>query len=249
MPINKIKSALAAAGLAAAIAAPVSAQAAPIELALVLDASASISASNWSLQTGAYANALTQLALNGVLPTDGTVAISVIRFAETASVVRGMTTISDSTDLTALTSFFTGLSQSGNGMYTCISCGIQQAVGTFTTATSDKERRIVDVSTDGVWNRGANPAGDADVVGTSAWAVVNGNADVVNAIGIGPDADANFNYGDGSFNMTAANFETFQTALVSKLEREITGNVPVPGTLALFGLGVLGLGLARRRLA
>lgn len=237
MSINKIKQALAAAGLAAVIAAPMSAQAAPIELALVVDASGSINSTEWNLQMQGYANALA-----AVVPTDGTVAVSVIRFGQTASVVRGMTDI-DSTDaLSALTSFFLSLSQSGNGSVTCISCGILQANGTF---TSDVGRKIIDVSTDGGWNTGVNPAGSA--VGSSEWAVETGNADVVNAIGIG--ITPNFAYGPDSFNMTAPDFAAFEAALTQKLKREITGEVPVPGALALFGVGLFGLGLARRRLA
>lgn len=239
MSMNKIKQALAAFSLVAAVAVPVSTQAAPIELALVVDASGSISSSAWQLQMQGYANALA-----AVLPADGTVAVSVIRFGQTASVVRSMTDITDATALNSLTSFFLGLSQSGNGSMTCISCGIIQANSTF---SSDPGRKIIDVSTDGAWNVGVNPAGSAATVGTSAWAVENGNADVVNAIGIG--LDVNFNYGPGSFNMKAADFAAFEAALTAKLQREITGQVPVPGVLALVGIGLLGLGLARRRLS
>src|SRR5690606_17748585 len=99
----------------------------PIELALVLDASGSISSANWNLQRNAYANAL-----GSILPTDGSVAVSVIRFAEDATVVRDLTTISSTADRDALTSFFTSLSQSGNGFTTCISCGIEEAESTLT---------------------------------------------------------------------------------------------------------------------
>src|SRR5690606_24420916 len=68
---QELRRMLAAAGFATASAvAPLSASAAPIELALVLDASGSISSTNWTLQTQAYANALT-----GLLPTDGSVAV------------------------------------------------------------------------------------------------------------------------------------------------------------------------------
>ncbi|MFA7666321.1 MAG: DUF1194 domain-containing protein [Burkholderiaceae bacterium] len=239
MSISKIKQALAAAGLAAAIAVPVSAQAATIELALVLDASGSIDANGWALQTGAYASALASL-----LPTNGSVAVSVIRFGETASVVRGMTVIDNAAALTDLTTFFTGLSQDGNGIFTCISCGIFEAEGTF---TGDAGRKIIDVSTDGVWNRGVNPWGNSETEGTSAWAVEKGDATVVNAIGIGIMPD--FAYGPDSFNMMAPGFGDFEASLKTKLEREIFGEVPVPGALALFGIGLLGLGLTRRRLA
>ena len=69
----------------------------PIELSLVVDASGSISSANWDLQMDGYTNAI-----NAAMPTDGSVAVSVVRFAETAAVVRAMTTISSVADRTAL---------------------------------------------------------------------------------------------------------------------------------------------------
>lgn len=234
---SRLRKALAAAGIAAAVAAPMSASAAAIELSLVLDASGSINSTEWNLQRNAYANALA-----AVIPTDGSIAISVVRFATTASVVYNMTTISSAADLTNLTTFFGTLSQSGNGSSTCISCGIIAGEGTFTgTAT----RSVIDVSTDGSWNVGVNPAGLASTVGTAAWAVSE-DADVVNALGIG--VMPNFASGPDSFNMMAADFAAFESALITKLRRE-TGQVPLPGALALIGIGLLGLGMARRRMA
>jgi hypothetical protein len=98
------------------IGASPAALAVPIELSLVVDASGSISTANWDLQMDGYTNAI-----NAAMPTDGSVAVSVVRFAETASVVRAMTTISSVADRTALASFFQTLSQNGNGTLTCIS--------------------------------------------------------------------------------------------------------------------------------
>lgn len=207
----------------------------PIELALVVDASGSIDGSEWTLQMTGYANAIT-----AAVPTNGTVAISVTRFATDATVVRAMTTISSVADRTALASFFTGLSQSGNGIFTCISCGIFAAEGTL-TGTAGKS--IIDVTTDGSWNTGVDPAGPAGTVGTSRWAVAN-QADVVNAIGIGTGSPPDFNFGPGSFSLVADDFGDFQNVLTTKLQREI---VPEPTSLLLFGMGLGALGLASYR--
>ena len=228
---------LAAGAAACALSFAPAAHAIPIELALVLDASGSISASEWNLQRNAYSNALAS-----VLPIDGSVAISVVRFATTASVVRPLTLISSAADRTALSDFFDTLAQGGNGGNTCIVCGIQQGEGTL-TGTAD--RSLIDVSTDGVFNVGANPAGPAGTVGTAAWAVAN-DADAVNALGIG--VMPNFAAGAGSFNMTAPDFAAFETALTDKLRRE-TGTISEPGSVALL-FAALGLAaVARRRRA
>lgn len=85
-----MKKILAAASAAALAVMPTGAQAATIELALVIDGSGSISAANFALQRQAYFNVLGD---PSVLPLDGSVAIGVWQFATGVSQVFAMSEI------------------------------------------------------------------------------------------------------------------------------------------------------------
>jgi uncharacterized protein DUF1194/PEP-CTERM motif-containing protein len=199
------------------------ANAASIELVLVVDGSGSINATEWNLQMEGYHDAIL-----AAVPTDGSVAIGGVIFAETVSAFQGLTVITAG-NIGTIADAFLNASRAGLGSLTNISGGIAAAEGIFSdTAT----KSIIDVSTDGAFTASisVDPAGPAGTVGTAAWAVAN-SADVLNALGIG----------------VTPNFASFETALESKIERE--AGVPEPGTMALLGLGLLGLGGAviRRR--
>lgn len=231
--VSKFAAAFVATGVLAGFSSV--AQAIPTtELALVVDASGSINSTEWGFQMTGYHNALDTL-----LPTDGSVAISIIRFGRTATTVLGMTAINNVADRTTVSDFFLSLSQWGNGSTTCISCGIINAEASFSGSATNS---IIDVSTDGGFNVGVDPNGPAGTMGTAEWAVSMA-ATSLNAIGIG--VMPNFAHGPDSFALMATNFSTFSGAIATKIATEL--QVPEPGTLAIFGLGLAGLGIARRR--
>lgn len=201
------------------------------ELGLGIDGSGSISSSDFDLQIDAYRNVLTD---PSVVPQDGSVAIGIWLFSRDVDRLFSTTVIDSSkSSVSDMDSALAGASKPG---------GLTDIAGTIDTAADDllnnsisSQNQIIDISTDG--NQTVTP-GDPD---TSASTAVSDGIDQVNCLGIGSGADCSFTAGPGAFSVTADTFGDFEQALSQKIQRE-TGQVPVPATLALFGLGLLALG-------
>lgn len=210
-----------------------------IGLALIVDGSGSISAGNWTLQMQGYHDAI-----EAVIPSDSSVAISGIQFGTGASTFQSMTVVNGGNKAAIADNFLTE-TQFGSGS-TCISCGIKEAWDDFMASGLVLEKLIFDVSTDGAWNSGNDPDGDAGTEGSAEWAVANG-VDVVNCLGVGGSADCSFIHGIDSFSVAAADFDAFEDALIEKIRRETGQDVSAPAGLALLGLGLLVVAFYRRR--
>lgn len=239
-----------------ALAAP--AQSAQIRTAigLVIDGSGSISPSDFALQRDAYASVLSD---PSVVPADGSVVVYVNQFSTNVERVwgpSGAVRIQSEADRTSLVNAIQGMTQLGGN--TNIGDGILEAVFTLDAFLgfrlefmpflfADDFRALIDVSTDGQWNEGFDPADIAlDAVNGDLFAV-DTIFDQINCLGIGSAADCSW-IPTGSFSIGAAGFADFESALRLKLGREL-GTVPAPATIALFGLGLVGLGAMRRRRA
>lgn len=229
--MNKLYAAAAAAALAAV---PTGAQAATVELALLIDGSGSISSSNFALQRNAYASVLADIT---ALPTDGTVAIGVWQFATGVQQVFAMQEITGA-NIGALLAAINAMTQL-NGS-TNISGAIDTATAAIFGNLVTSTRQVIDVSTDGQNNIGN--------LGTSRANALAAGIDQINCIGIGAGATcAPVQGGTGSFSLQADSFDDFEAALRLKIVREVTGAIPEPSTWAMLILGFGAVGATMRR--
>jgi hypothetical protein len=162
----------------------------------------------------------------------------------------GWTLINDATSANAFATAVAGITRITNNL-TAPGSAINFTLPLFGNETGGtdngftSQRQVIDVSGDGAQNDGVNTAAARD-------AALAAGVDAINGLAIGDAGllawyQANIVGGAGSFAIQAANFSDFSAAIQNKLVREITGEVPAPATLVLFGAALLGLAGLRRK--
>lgn len=223
-----------------------SAQAAPTTaLYLSMDGSGSIDAGEFTQQVNSYVNALN--AFFGANPgAFGTVAIGGNIFGGTVAQFFPLTSIDDAADLAALTGAIAGLNPGRGGIATgstAIGAAVNAATAAltaFATANASINKLLIDVTTDGANNQPPDPV-------TAVNNAIAAGVDAVNCLSIGLGGDCSFIGANGT-NFGADNFANLELALTQKIQFEVFG-VPEPMSMAIFGLGLAGLGVVARRRA
>lgn len=210
-----------------------------LELALLLDVSASVNAAEYLLQTRGLAAALTHPAVVDAVKSatvDGA-AISVIQWADEPDqrVAIGWTLVRSERDLRRLAARVAQMPRLIEGGHTALGSAVFFGTAAITANRYAGRRMVIDVSGDGRANGGA-PLRQARAAALASGITINGLA-IENEI---PQLGRYFrDYligGPGAFYLTVTDYRDFGPVIARKLAREIRSGVlarsPAAGRLA-----------------
>lgn len=251
----KIKTLAAAAAVALGALAAGHAAAAPValELALLVDVSGSVDATEYGLQKTGYVNAFNDPVIQAAIAAlTGGIAVTYIEWSSATlqSQVVNWTHLTDATSSGAFATAISGAPRAFAGGSTAPGSAINFASPLFLGNNFEGARWIIDVSGDGEQNDGANTAAARDAF-LATPTITEGLFKSINGLAIGGSGlvtwyTNNIQGGPNSFTLQASTFAAFDSAVRTKIGREIS-NVPEPVSLALVGVALAACGVASRR--
>lgn len=228
------------------------ADAAVIQLGFILDRSGSIGASNWTTIVNGLATAV-----DTYVPFDAAdvYEISVVTFAGTATGNITNVLVDSEADRDALVLAIQGLAAAYIGGGTNFGPAFSTMLAVLSASTNSPTLSYVNFATDGIQADAA--AGLAARNALIAWGVDNIS---IEGIGAGVDAadlqnnycypgpcdvTAPYNFPAQGFYLGVANADAYAGAIGQKIQT--VTRTPEPMTISLLGIGLAGLGIARRR--
>lgn len=221
-----------------------------LELVLAVDVSGSVDPEEARLQRQGYIDAIAHPQVVEAITAGpmGRIAVAYVEWAgdHHQQVVVGWTLVDGAKAAEAFSNTLVE-TPAGTGLYTSISAALDFVVPMFEGNGFEGMRRVVDVSGDGVNNRG-RPVSEARDAALAAGVTINGLPiinDRPNPFGTYTPRDLDRYYerevigGPGAFVLKAEGFHSFGEAILSKLLREIAGGpgTPAPGDGRLAGRG------------
>jgi hypothetical protein len=195
-----------------------------LELVLALDASLSVDDEEFALQLHGLAEAFRNEAVVAAIRAAGDhgIAVLLLQWSDRAqqSVAVDWTAVRDAAGARALADKIARAPRAYSGAGTAIGRALETAIPLFRSNGFEGDRRVIDLSGDGIDNRGPLPPEIRDAA-VAAGITVNALA-ILNE---DPYLDAYYQRnvigGTGAFVMTAVDYRDFAVAIVRKLIREI----------------------------
>jgi hypothetical protein len=228
------------------------ASATSMELALVLDGSGSISASDWVKQLDGYKSVFASGTFYDTYVAPSmfdSLVVSAYQFAGTVVQEIGWTSIGNNTQASDFGNMFNTTNFVKLNGSTNTEAAIRQAMQSIMDNGITGSKLTIDISTDGnptaCLDPCVNPVSDALAAADTA----RSNGITINAIGVGNSISTTFLsnlVSPTGFYLIANTYDQFAGTLQTKLGKEII-NVPEPSVLFLFGTGLLCVVMGRRR--
>lgn len=209
--------------------AAASAQAAALAVVLALDVSASVTADSYILQRDGTARAFEDPRLGAAIAAaPGGIEAMVLEWSDpdNVRVTVGWTSIADRSSGLAFAAKLRATTRSSRGL-TAIGAALAAAAKQFDDLPQPAERRVIDISGDGMANLGLSPAVVRDRL-AGAGITINGLAILVGAPWLADYYRDNVIGGPGAFVLPVRDFHGFAEAMRRKLAVEVAGAAAPP---------------------